>query len=81
MRLFQLDFQPEYDFSLTTNQPTMFLSWLINTAEWGLGVLSGGSKAIFEHVERSAQTVQLSCVKNSTISKRTETSIHLSLVT
>jgi hypothetical protein len=46
-----------------------------------LGVLSGVSKKIFEPVARSAQTVHLSCVKNNTISKRTETSIHLSLVT
>jgi hypothetical protein len=46
-----------------------------------LGVLSGVSKAIFETVVRSAQTVHLSCIKNGTISKRTETSIHLSLVT
>jgi hypothetical protein len=46
-----------------------------------LGVLSGVSKVIFEPVVRSAQTVHLSCVKNSTLSKRTETSIHLSLVT
>jgi hypothetical protein len=46
-----------------------------------LGVLSGVSKMIFEHVVRSVQTVHLSCVQNSTISKRTEMSIHLSLVT
>jgi hypothetical protein len=46
-----------------------------------LGVLSGVSKAIFELVVCSAQTEHLSCVKNSTISKQTETSIHLSLVT
>jgi hypothetical protein len=44
------------------------------------GVLSGVSKAIFETVVCSAQTVHLSCVKNSTISKRTETSIHLTHV-
>jgi hypothetical protein len=46
-----------------------------------LGVLSGVSKMIFEPMVRSAQTMQQSCVKNTTISKRTETSIHLSLVT
>jgi hypothetical protein len=45
-----------------------------------LGDLSGVSKAIFEPVVRLAQTVHLSCVKNSTISKQTKTSIHLSLV-
>jgi hypothetical protein len=46
-----------------------------------LSVLSGVSKAIFEPMVRSAQTMHLSCVKNSTISKQTETSIHLSLIT
>ena len=46
-----------------------------------LGVLSGVSKMIFELVVCSAQTMHLSCVNISTISKRTETSIHLSLVT
>jgi hypothetical protein len=46
-----------------------------------LGILSGVSKVIFVPVVRSTQTVHLSCIKNSTISKRTETSIHLSLVT
>jgi hypothetical protein len=45
------------------------------------GVLSGVSKAILEHVVRSAQIVHLSWVKISTITKRTVTSIHLSLVT
>jgi hypothetical protein len=46
-----------------------------------LGVLSGLSKAIFEPVVHSTQTVHLSCVKNSAISNWTETSIHLSPVT
>jgi hypothetical protein len=46
-----------------------------------LDFLSGVSKAILEPVVRSAQTVHLSCIKNSTISKWTKTSIHLSLVT
>jgi hypothetical protein len=39
------------------------------------------SKTISEAVVRSAQTVHLSCVKISTIFKRTESSFHLSLVT
>jgi hypothetical protein len=43
--------------------------------------LSGVSKMIFEPMVHSAQIVHLSCVKICTISKRTETSIHLSLVT
>jgi hypothetical protein len=37
----------------------------------------GASKIIFEPMERLAQTVHLSCIKISTISKRTETSFHL----
>jgi hypothetical protein len=36
---------------------------------------------ISELVVRSAQTVHLSCVKISTISKRTEMSFHLGLAT
>jgi hypothetical protein len=46
-----------------------------------LGVPSGASKMIFKPMVRSAQTVHLSCVKISTISKRTKMSFHLSLVT
>jgi hypothetical protein len=39
------------------------------------------SRMISEPMVRSAQTTQLSCVKISTISKRTQMSFHLSLVT
>ena len=46
-----------------------------------LGVASGASKTISEPMVRSAQTVQLSCVKFSTISKQTESIFHLRLVT
>jgi hypothetical protein len=46
-----------------------------------LGVPSGASKTISEVRICSAQTVHLSCVKISTIVERTESSIHLSLVT
>jgi hypothetical protein len=46
-----------------------------------LEVPSSVSKMIFVPVVPSAQTVHLSCVKISTIFKRTESSIHLSLVT
>jgi hypothetical protein len=46
-----------------------------------LGVPSGASKMISMPMVRSAQTVHLSCSKFSTISKRTESSLHLSLVT
>jgi hypothetical protein len=46
-----------------------------------LGVPIGESIMIFKPIVRSAQTVHLSCVKISTISKWTETSFHLSLVT
>jgi hypothetical protein len=45
------------------------------------GVVSGLPKMIFDPVVRSVQTVHLSYVKISTISKWTKTSIHLSLVT
>jgi hypothetical protein len=46
-----------------------------------LGVPSGASNAIFEPMLCLAQTVHLSCLKISTISKWTKTSFHLSLVT
>jgi hypothetical protein len=46
-----------------------------------LGVPSGASKTISELTVRLAQTVHLSLVKISSISKRTETSFRLSLVT
>jgi hypothetical protein len=46
-----------------------------------LGVPSGASKNISELTVRSSQTIHLSWVKISTISKLTETSFHLSLVT
>jgi hypothetical protein len=46
-----------------------------------LGVLSGASKMISEAMVCSAQIVHLSCLKINTISKWTETSFHLSLVT
>jgi hypothetical protein len=39
------------------------------------------SKMIFEHMVRLVQTVNLSCVNVSTISKQMKTSFHLSLVT
>jgi hypothetical protein len=45
------------------------------------GVPSGASKMISEPMVHSAQTVHLSCVKTSTISKRTESIFHLSLIT
>jgi hypothetical protein len=46
-----------------------------------LGVASGASKTISKPMVRSAQTVHLSFVNISTISKQTKTSFHLSLVT
>jgi hypothetical protein len=46
-----------------------------------LVVPSGASKMISKPAVRSAQTVHLSCVKISTIFKRTKSSIHLRLVT
>jgi hypothetical protein len=44
------------------------------------GVPTGVSNTFSEAVAYSAQTVHLSCVKISTISKRTESSFHLSLI-
>jgi hypothetical protein len=46
-----------------------------------LGVPSGVSKTISEPMVPSTQTVQLSCIQISTISKQTKTSVHLSVVT
>jgi hypothetical protein len=46
-----------------------------------LWVPSGASKMIAEPMVQSAQTMHLSCVKISTVSKRTETSFHFSLIT
>ena len=46
-----------------------------------LGVPLGASKTISDPMVRSTQTVHLSCIKISTISKRTETRFHLSPVT
>jgi hypothetical protein len=45
-----------------------------------LGVPSGASKTISEHMLRSVQTMHLSCVKVSTISKWIESNFHLSLL-
>jgi hypothetical protein len=46
-----------------------------------LGLPSGAFKTISEPMVRLSQTAHLSCVKINTISKRTQTSFHLSLVT
>jgi hypothetical protein len=46
-----------------------------------LGVPSGVSKIISKPMVRLAQTVHLSCAKTNTISKRTETSFHLTYIT
>jgi hypothetical protein len=46
-----------------------------------LGVPSGPSKMISEQSVHSAQTVHLSRIKISTVSKQTKTSFSLSLVT
>jgi hypothetical protein len=45
-----------------------------------LEVPSGVSRTISEPTVRSAQTINPSCVKISTISKQTESSFHLSLI-
>jgi hypothetical protein len=46
-----------------------------------LGVPSGASKMIYMAMVRLVQTVDLSCTETNTISKQTETSFHLILVT
>jgi hypothetical protein len=46
-----------------------------------VGVPSSASKMIFEQMVRLAQTVHLSCIKIRTISKQTEISFLLSLIT
>jgi hypothetical protein len=46
-----------------------------------VGVSSGASKTILEPTVRSVQTVHLSCVKISTISKQTETRFYKTPVT
>jgi hypothetical protein len=46
-----------------------------------LGVQSGASKMIYEPMVCSAQTMHLSRIKISTISKRTKMHFHLSLIT
>jgi hypothetical protein len=46
-----------------------------------LGVPSGVPKKISMPMERSAQTVHLSCAETNTISKQTETSFHLTYIT
>ena len=46
-----------------------------------LGVPFGASKMIYEPMVCSAQTMHLSCVKISNISKQIEMSFHLSLIT
>jgi hypothetical protein len=56
------------------------LNGLNRASTWALSP-SGASKMIAEPVVHSVQTIQLSCIKISTISKWTESSIHLSLVT
>jgi hypothetical protein len=46
-----------------------------------LGVPSGASKMISEAMVHLPQTVHLSCTETNTVSKQTETSFHLSVVT
>jgi hypothetical protein len=46
-----------------------------------LGVPSGASKMISEAMVHLPQTVHLSCTETSSVSKQTEMSFHLSLVT
>jgi hypothetical protein len=62
---------------------TLFPNGLNQASTWAshLGVPSGASKMISEPTVHLAQTVHLSCVKISTISKQTESIFHLSQAT
>jgi hypothetical protein len=62
--------------TLSLNSPKRDFTWPTL-----LGVPSGASKTIFEPMVRSTQTAHLSWVKIGTISKRTQASFHLSLIT
>jgi len=53
------------------------LSWIPYDTRH-LGVPLGASKLISEHILCSLETVHLSCIKISTISKQTKSSFHLS---
>jgi hypothetical protein len=46
-----------------------------------LGVPSSASKMISEATVHLVQTMHLSCTETNTVSKQTETSFHLSLIT
>jgi hypothetical protein len=73
----------------TNRAPILHRHWYCLQANWNeipidprrLGILSSVSKPISEPVVCLAQPVQLSCIKIITISKRTKTCFHLSLVT
>jgi hypothetical protein len=62
--------------TLSPNEPKRVSTWPTH-----LGLPSAAFKIIFEPMVHLAQTAHLSYVKTSTISKRTQTSFHLSLVT
>jgi hypothetical protein len=71
--------------SCTYLAPTLTLSPNRTKQDWHdphhLGVQSDASKMISDPMEHSMQTVHLSCIKISTISKRTETRFHMDDVT
>jgi hypothetical protein len=58
------------------NRPKQYSTWSTSPRS-----SISASKMISEPMIRSVQIVHLSCIKISTISKQTETSIHLSLIT
>jgi hypothetical protein len=62
--------------TLSQDEPKRHSTWPTH-----LGVPLGAFKTISEPMVRLAQTAHLSCIKISTISKWTQTSFHLSLVT
>jgi hypothetical protein len=78
-----------YGMFSANSAPILHLYWQCLQTDWNeiahdphhLGVPSGASKMTSELMIRSAQTMHLSCVRISNISKRTESSFHLSPVT
>jgi hypothetical protein len=62
--------------ALSPNGPNMF-----PLEPHHLGVQSGASKTIFEHMVQLAQTVHLSYTNSNTISKRSEMRFHMTHVT
>jgi hypothetical protein len=79
-RLLRLSYIRHKSCTYLASRLALSLNGLNRASTWASSP-SGASKTIAEAVVHLAQTVQLSSVKISTMSKRTESSIHLSLIT